>query len=105
MLQRRARSALRAANDNLLRACRGQPRLAPMVAFAAPASSEPFRLGARSLPIAGFAGLVLLTLSGALLMGLAAVGVVAVAVAVRELVRRQVRRWNRLGPRQMMGCR
>ena len=49
-----------------------------------------FRLGPRSLLILGFAGLVLLALFGAVLVGLAAVGVLAAVVGGFDLVRRQL---------------
>ena len=45
---------------------------------------------ARSLLIAGFAGIVLVALSGAVLVGLAAVGVLAAVVGGFDLVRRQL---------------
>ena len=51
------------------------------------AASEPFRIRPRSLPIAGLAGLILFALSGAFLLGLAAIGLLAVAVLAVELAR------------------
>jgi hypothetical protein len=51
---------------------------------------QPFRLGPRSLLILGFAGIVLVALSGAVLVGLAAVGVLAAVVGCFDLVRRQI---------------
>ena len=51
---------------------------------------QPFRLGPRSLLILGFAGIVLVALSGAVLIGLAAVGVLAAVVGCFDLVRRQI---------------
>jgi hypothetical protein len=44
----------------------------------------------RSLLILGFAGVVLVALSGAILVGLAAVGVLAAVVGGFDLVRRQI---------------
>jgi hypothetical protein len=62
---------------------------------------QPFRIGlasedgrkrpyVRSLLILGFAGVVLVALSGAILVGLAAVGVLAAVVGGFDLVRRQI---------------
>jgi hypothetical protein len=51
---------------------------------------QPFRPGPRSLLILGFAGIVLVALSGAVLVGLAAVGLVAAVVGGFDLVRRQI---------------
>jgi hypothetical protein len=91
MMPRQARFALKAANDNFVRPRRGEP--SPVIRFPRP---EPFRIGARSLLIAGFAGLVLVALSGAFLMGLAAVGLVALAVVGLEAGRRYLKRRRRL---------
>jgi hypothetical protein len=57
---------------------------------------EPLRIGVRPLLIVGFSGLVLVALCGAFLLGLAFIGVLAVAVAGFELVRRYLRRPARL---------
>jgi hypothetical protein len=54
------------------------------------ARSEPWRLGPRGLLIGAFAASVLVALSGAFLVGLAVVGVVAAVIAGFELVRRQL---------------
>ena len=56
---------------------------------------QPFRPGPRSLLILGFAGIVLLALFGAVLVGLAAVGVLAAVVGGFDLVRRQIWRPGR----------
>ena len=52
------------------------------------APSEPFRVGARPLLIAGFSALVLVALCGAFLIGLAVVGLMAVVIVAFEVVRR-----------------
>ena len=53
--------------------------------------SRPQRFqGSRSLLVVGFAGIVLVALSGALLVGLAAVGLLAAVVGGFDLVRRQI---------------
>jgi hypothetical protein len=54
------------------------------------ARSEPLRLGPRALLIGAFAASVLVALSGAFLIGLAVVGVVAAVVAAVELVQRHL---------------
>jgi hypothetical protein len=55
-------------------------------------STETFRVIVRLLPIAGFSAVVLLGVSGAFLIGLAVVGVLAAAVAGFDLVRRHLHR-------------
>jgi hypothetical protein len=62
---------------------------------------QPFRLGTRSLLILGFAGIVLLALFGAVLVGLAAVGLLAAVVGCFDLVRRQI--WRPARPPQCGG--
>ena len=54
------------------------------------ARSQPWRLGPRGLLIGAFAASVLVALSGAFLIGLAVVGVVAVVIAGFELVHRHL---------------
>ena len=54
------------------------------------ARPEPWRLGPRALLIGAFAASVLVALSGAFLIGLAVVGVVAAVVASVELVQRHL---------------
>jgi hypothetical protein len=54
------------------------------------ATPEPWRLGPRTLLIGAFAASVLVALSGAFLIGLAVVGVVAAIVAGIELVHRHL---------------
>jgi len=53
---------------------------------------EPFRIGARPLLIGLFAGAVLVALSGAFLIGLAVIGLLAAAIASFELAGRHLRR-------------
>jgi hypothetical protein len=103
MARRPARNA--AANDNLPPDRRSQLRpdgLQMPVArrrFAA-SNPEPFRLGPRPLAIAAFAGLILVALCSAFLIGLAAVGVLAIAVAAGEVAHRYLHRRTPLaGPR------
>jgi hypothetical protein len=57
---------------------------------------KPLRIGPRALAIAGFAFLILVGLSGAFLLGLAAVGVLAGLLAAFELVRRQLHPRSRI---------
>src|SRR5947209_8592766 len=59
--------------------------------------SEPVRISARPLLIVGFSGVILVALCGAFLVGLAAVGIMAAAMAGFELARRYVRRKAPLG--------
>jgi hypothetical protein len=96
MKQRRRRAGIRAANDNDLPWDRVSARPAqdfPPMPFIVPsfdvrrAPPEPFRIGARPLLVVGFSALVLVALCGAFLVGLAVVGLMAVVVAARELVR------------------
>ena len=53
-------------------------------------SGRPLRIGLKPLLIVTFAGLVLVALSSVFLLGLAAVGVLAVVVGGIELLRRHV---------------
>jgi hypothetical protein len=55
-----------------------------------PPSPEPLRMGLKPLLIVTFAGLVLIALSSAFLLGLAAVGLLALVVGGFELFRRHV---------------
>jgi len=64
---------------------------------------EPFRIGARPLAIAAFAGLMLVALSSAFLIGLAAVGVLAIAVAAGEMIYRYVNRRPPLAGHRVAG--
>jgi hypothetical protein len=97
-----------AANDNVPPARRRQTRTdgveMPVVRrrFAA-SHPEPFRIGARPLAIAGLAGLMLMALSGAFLIGLAAVGVLAIAIAVGEMIYRHVNRRPPLAGHRVTG--
>jgi len=76
-------------------------RLRPYV-FAGSCRKRPF---ARSLLIAGFSAFVLVALSGAFLIGLALVGVLAAFIGGLELVRAQLCRKPALGAldRQVVG--
>ena len=56
------------------------------------AGHEPLRIGLRALLVVAFAGLILVALSSAFLLGLAAVGVLAVTVTTFQLLRRHVAR-------------
>jgi hypothetical protein len=105
MMRRPVISWKRAANDNFV-LLRGAVRRSPdrarrliaargrVVPFGRP---KPVRIAARPLLIVGFSGLVLVALCGAFLIGLAAVGVLAPAMAGVELLRRQLRRKPPLG--------
>jgi hypothetical protein len=61
------------------------------------ARSQPLSMSPRSLLIAGFSAFVLVTLSGAFLVGLALVGVLAAFIGGVELVRGQLWRKPALG--------
>jgi hypothetical protein len=92
-----------AANDNVRFPPRGPARSAPDLPptplnQTPPARSEPFRIGLRPLLVAGFSGLILLTLSGACLIGLAAVGLVAGAMGGVQLIGRRL-----LSPARALG--
>jgi hypothetical protein len=95
MLQRRAKFGIKAANDNRVRPPRAPSVISKIISFPG-RRSEPFHLGARSLLVGGFSGLVLLALCGAFLLGLAAVGLLALGVVLIELVR-QLRRYRQTG--------
>jgi hypothetical protein len=60
------------------------------------APAEPLRIGVRPLLVAAFSGVILVALSGAFLLGLAVVGLMAGAVAGGELLRRHLGRHRRL---------
>src|SRR5215467_2367958 len=108
MMQRPVRLELQAANDNLIRARGAKPRSAqdllrmpfiPRRAGDATSETRPpasSRRGLRPLLIVALSGLVLVALCSAFLLGLAFVGLLAVAVAAIELVRRHLRRPPRL---------
>ena len=100
MMRRPVISWKRAANDNvpLPRAAdRARRRLRPHRSAVPLVRSEPFRIGARPLLIVAFSILLLAALCGAFLIGLAAVGVLAAAIASVELARRHLRRKPPLG--------
>jgi hypothetical protein len=61
------------------------------------ARSQPLSMSPRSLLIAGFSAFVLVALSGAFLVGLALVGVLAALIGGLELVRGQLWRKPALG--------
>ncbi len=99
MMQRPVPAENTAANDNVMLRDRGTARsardLSPLPIFDAVcdepiAKPEPFRVGLRPLVVAGFSGFVLVALSGAFLIGLAAVGVFAAAVGSFDLIGRRV---------------
>jgi len=79
------------ANDNAV-LC--DPRITLMTSRRhsdnATVATERFHIGPRPLMIAAFAGVLLVALSGAFLLGLAAVGVFAVAAGAFELVRQHL---------------
>ncbi len=54
--------------------------------------TQPSRIGLRPLLIGGFAGFILVVLSGAFLIGLAVVGLLAAVIGGFELARRHLRR-------------
>ena len=102
MMQRPAPAGRKAANDNVMVSERGHarfaPDLSPMPIYDAPlARSEPFRIGVRPLLVAGFSGLILIALSGACLIGLAAIGLVAGALGSVDLLGRHLGSSRTLG--------
>jgi hypothetical protein len=77
------------------RPARSAPDLSPTPHHDAPrARPEPFRIGLRPLLVAGFSGLILVALSGACLIGLAAIGLVAGALGSFGLLGRHLG-WSR----------
>jgi hypothetical protein len=86
-----------AANDNFTPP-RGTSRRPPIGGFGASnktpriAGSQTFRVAMRLILIASFSGLVLVAVSGAFLIGLALVGLLAAGVAAFDLIRRRVSR-------------
>jgi hypothetical protein len=99
MMQRPVPAGRKAANDNVMASDRGPARSAsdfsPTPIFdalhdAPLARPEPFRIGIRPLLVAGFSGLILVALSGACLIGLAAIGLVAGALGSVGLLGRQL---------------
>jgi hypothetical protein len=103
MVQRPAR--LHAANDNPLPMRRAHRRATedflrmpfiPRRPDRLTVPTEPLRIGLRPLLIVAFSGMILVALSGAFLLGLAFIGVLAGAVAGLELLRRHLRRPARL---------
>jgi hypothetical protein len=99
MMQRPVPAGRKAANYNVMVPGRGLARSAPDLSpkpifdaiYDAPlARSEPFRIGGvRPLLVAGFSGLILVALSGALI-GLAGVGLVAGALGGVDLLGRHL---------------
>jgi hypothetical protein len=85
MMQRPA--GIRAANDNVSLLHRAAARSAQDLLRMPIIPRRPY---ARSLLTAGFSGFVLVALSGACLVALAAVGVLAAVVGGFDLVRRQI---------------
>jgi hypothetical protein len=106
MMQRPAPGGRKAANDNVMVSDRGHARSAPDLSplpifdaiYDAPlARSEPFRISVRPLLVAGFSGLILVALSGACLIGLAAIGLVAGALGSVGLLGRHLGSARTLG--------
>ena len=97
MFQRPSPSWGKAANDNFIldrdRAIRPALRL-PLVPDVVPSGST--ATGLRPLLVLSFAGFILVVLCGAFLLGLAAVGLLAIAICGFELVRRRV--WRPVRP-------
>jgi hypothetical protein len=95
MRQRPGPARRKAANDNVMlskrRPARSATNLSPTPLHDAPrARPEPFRIGLRPLLVAGFSGLILVALSGACLIGLAAIGLVAGALGSFGLLGRHL---------------
>jgi hypothetical protein len=100
MMRRPVISWKRAANDNFPPLRASDVSHMPFLSRRDPlplVRSEPFRIGARPLLIVGFSLVLLVALCGAFLIGLAAVGVMAAAIAAFELARRYLRRKAPLG--------
>jgi hypothetical protein len=92
MFQRPSPSWGKAANDNFIldrRRVAAKPilRLPPVRGLVRSGGAG---CGVRPLLVLGFAGLTLVLLCGAFLLGLAAVGLLALAICVVELVRQRV---------------
>jgi hypothetical protein len=101
MFQRQSPTAAhQAANDNFIipdfAAVRSAPGSSLMRAISIgrqPVTGrEPLRIGLQASLVVAFAGLILIALSSAFLLGLAAVGVLAVTIATFQLLRRHVAR-------------
>jgi hypothetical protein len=98
MFQRPSPSWGKAANDNFILdrkrvAARPALRLPPIPALVRSGGAG---RGLRPLLVLSFAGLTLVALSSAFLLGLAAVGLLAIAICGVELVRRRV--WRPVKP-------
>jgi hypothetical protein len=97
MFQRPSPSWGKAANDNFIldrkRARRPALRL-PLARDSVPAGGTGG--GLRPLLVLSFAGLILVVLCGAFLLGLVAVGLLAITICVTELIRRRV--WRPVRP-------
>jgi hypothetical protein len=101
MLHRQSPASVhKAANDNFIipnfaavRSAPGSPlTLATFIVREPATSREPLRISLRTLVVVAFALLILFALSSAFLLGLAAVGVLAVTVTTFQLLRRHVAR-------------
>ncbi len=93
MMERSARAGSKPANDNIapFRARLAQVTIMPRTSRRHPTMpSASLRIGPRALLIAGL--VILVALSGAFLIGLAVVGLLAVAVGGVEIIRRHFRR-------------
>jgi hypothetical protein len=98
MFQRPSPSWGKAANDNFIL---DRDRVATRQVLRLPPVSGSMRSGGagcglRPLLVLGFAGFMLVILCGAFLLGLAAVGLLALAICAVELVRRRV--WRPVKP-------
>ena len=93
MIERSARARSKPANDNIepFPAQPTQVTIMPRTSRRHPTMpAASLRIGSRALLIAGL--VILVALSGALLIGLAVVGLLAVAIGGLEIIRRQFRR-------------
>jgi hypothetical protein len=98
MFQRPSPSWGKAANDNFV-LDRNHAATRPALHLQPISNSVPSGAtgcGLRPLLVLSFAGLILMVLCGAFLLGLAAVGLLALAICAVELVRRRV--WRPVRP-------
>jgi hypothetical protein len=91
MFQRPSPVRRKAANDNfILDPARGAARQALRLSPVRPPVAWHARLGKRPFLVLSLAGVTLVTLSSAFLLGLAAVGLLAIVICGVELVRRRI---------------
>jgi hypothetical protein len=91
MFQRPSPVRRKAANDNyVLDPARVTARRTLQLSPVRPLIPWHARLGKRPLLVLGLAGVTLVTLSSAFLLGLAAVGLLAIVICGVELVRRRI---------------